>query len=394
MEETVKKGIEVFIKLSRKEKSKHICVWVVILFFFLFLYLFNQGIEKKELIEENGNQFEKAEVVEVVSEKRNKDGSQQGTQMIKVRLKSGEFKGEVIEATNIDSYLYGADCKVGTKVIVQVSEYNGKVSASVYNYNRTAILFTMIGVFLFALVLIGRRKGFTSALGLIFTFVCILYLYLPMLYLGVSPFLSAVIVTILTTLVTMYFIGGFSKKTLCAIIGTVGGVVIAGVSASLFGKLGHITGYNVGDIETLLYIGQNSKLQIGGLLFSGILIASLGAVMDVAMSISTTIEELHYHNPHLTRQELFKSGIKIGGDMMGTMSNTLILAFTGGSLSTLMIFYAYDMPFLQMMNSYEMGIEIIQGIAGSLGVILTVPFVSAIAAMYMGRKTTESCELQ
>ena len=209
-----------------------------------------------------------------------------------------------------------------------------------------------------------------------------------MLYLGYSPFLSAVIVTILTTLVTMYFIGGFSKKTLCSIIGTVGGVVIAGLFASLFGKLGHITGYNVEDIETLLYIGQNSKLQIGGLLFSGILIASLGAVMDVAMSISTTIEELHYHNPYMTKKALFKSGIKIGGDMMGTMSNTLILAFTGGSLSTLMIFYAYDIPFLQMMNSYEIGIEIMQGIAGSLGVILTVPLVSMIAALYMGKNNS------
>lgn len=386
MEDIVKKSIETFRNLSRREKTKHFCVWIAIFLFLLFLYFFNQGIDKKELIEDNGNQFERAEVVEIISENRNKDGSQQGTQTIKVRLKSGEFKGEVVEATNIDSYLYGADCKVGTSVIVQVSEYDGQISASVYNYNRTMILFAMIGVFLLSLVLIGRRKGFTSALGLIFTFICILYLYLPMMYLGASPFLSAVVVTVLITLVTMYFIGGFSKKTLCAIIGTVGGVVIAGVSASLFGKWGHITGYNVSDIETLLYLGQNSKLQIGGLLFSGILIASLGAVMDVAMSISTTIEELHYHNPHLTRHELFKSGIKIGGDMMGTMSNTLILAFTGGLLSTLMIFYAYDMPFLQMMNSYEMGIEIMQGIAGSLGVILTVPLVSAVAAMYMGRK--------
>lgn len=140
------------------------------------------------------------------------------------------------------------------------------------------------------------------------------------------------------------------------------------------------------DIETLLYIGQNSKLDISGLLFSGILIASLGAVMDVAMSISTTIEEIKYHNPNISRKDLFKSGIKIGGDMMGTMSNTLILAFTGGSLSTLVVFYAYDMPFLQMFNSYDMGIEIIQGIAGSLGVILTVPFVSIIAAILMTKK--------
>lgn len=388
MEDIVKKSIKLFRKLNGKEKVKHILVWMGIVLFLVFIYFFNQGIDKKKLIEENGNQFEKAEVVEIVSEKRNEDGSQQGTQILKVCLKSGKFKGNIVEATNIDSYLYGADCEVGLPVIVQVSEYDGQLSASVYNYNRMTILFVMIGIFLLALMLIGKRKGFTSALGLIFTFVCILYLYLPMLYLGYSPFLSAVIVTILTTLVTMYFIGGFSKKTLCSIIGTVGGVVIAGLFASLFGKLGHITGYNVEDIETLLYIGQNSKRQIGGLLFSGILIASLGAVMDVAMSISTTIEELHYHNPYMTKKALFKSGIKIGGDMMGTMSNTLILAFTGGSLSTLMIFYAYDIPFLQMMNSYEIGIEIMQGIAGSLGVILTVPLVSMIAALYMGKNNS------
>ena len=108
--------------------------------------------------------------------------------------------------------------------------------------------------------------------------------------------------------------------------------------------------------------------------------------MDTAMSIATTMEELRYHNPNISRKILFTSGIKIGGDMMGTMSNTLILAFTGGSLNTLMMFYAYDMPFLQMFNSYDMGIEIIQGIAGSLGVILTVPFVALICALLMTRK--------
>ena len=104
------------------------------------------------------------------------------------------------------------------------------------------------------------------------------------------------------------------------------------------------------------------------------------------MSIATTIEEIKYRRPDISAKELLKSGIKIGGDMMGTMSNTLILAFTGGSLSTLVVFYAYDMPFLQMFNSYSIGIEIIQGISGSLGVILTVPFVSIISAFLMTRK--------
>ena len=205
---------------------------------------------------------------EIVSENRNEDGSQQGTQKIKVRLKSGEFKGEVVEATNIDSYLYGADCKVGTSVVVQISEYNGKISAR-YNYNPTTILFAMIGVFLLALVLIGRGKGVTSALGLIFTFVCILYLYLPMMYLGFSPFFSAVVVTILTTLVTMYFIGGFSKKTFIAIVGNGRRCCNCRNFCKPIWKVRAYNRHNVSDIETLLYIGQNSKLQIGGLFVFG-----------------------------------------------------------------------------------------------------------------------------
>ena len=381
------KGIALeFLSLSKKDKIRHSLVWLSIALFFIFLYFFNTSITKVPLMDQTGGFFEKARVVEVVSETRNDAGEQLGTQYLKVELQSGEFKGQVVDATSIDSYLYGADCKVGTNVIVQVSSYNDNISASVYSYDRTNTLFFIVPLFLCILVLIGRRKGVTSAIALIFTFICIIFLYLPMMYIGFSPFFSAVVVTVLTTFVTMYLIGGFSLKTLCSILGTICGVVIAGLAASLFGMMTNIDGYNVSDIETLIYIGQNSDLQIGGLLFSGILIASLGAVMDTAMSIATTMEELRYHNPNISRKTLFTSGIKIGGDMMGTMSNTLILAFTGGSLNTLMMFYAYDMPFLQMFNSYDMGIEIIQGIAGSLGVILTVPFVALICALLMTRK--------
>ena len=153
----------------------------------------------------------------------------------------------------------------------------------------------------------------------------------------------------------------------------------------MFGKITRITGYNIEDIETMVYVSQNSKLQIGGVLFSGILIASLGAVMDVAVSISSTIEEIHNKRPELTAKELFKSGIHVGKDMMGTMSNTLILAFTGGAINTMILIYAYIMPYLQVVNMYSIGIEVIKGISGTLGIVLTVPIVSVISAkVYSG----------
>ena len=113
--------------------------------------------------------------------------------------------------------------------------------------------------------------------------------------------------------------------------------------------------------------------------------------MDVAMSVSSTIHEIHEKNPSLGRKELFKSGMNVGKDMMGTMSNTLILAFTGGSLSTLVVNYAYDISYRQLVNGYYMGIEIMQGIAGSIGIILTVPFVSMVASgLYCMKKKIKS----
>ncbi|MFQ7172293.1 MAG: YibE/F family protein [Thomasclavelia ramosa] len=165
----------------------------------------------------------------------------------------------------------------------------------------------MVAIFLILLVVIGKRKGFTSALGLIFTFICIIFLYLPMLYLGFSPFFSAVAVVVLTTLVTMYFIGGFSMKTLCSVLGTIAGVVVAGIFASSFGALGHVSGYNVNDIETLLYIGQNSKLDISGLISRYLLQNEDNGCSYVNFN---TIEEIKYHNPSISRKDLFKVVLK------------------------------------------------------------------------------------
>lgn len=165
--------------------------------------------------------------------------------------------------------------------------------------------------------------------------------------------------------------------------GTVLGVGIAALLACLFARISHITGYNVDDIENLIYIGQMTGIQVGELMFAGILISALGAVMDVAMSVASTINEIHEKKPELSVNELFQSGINVGRDMMGTMSNTLILAFAGGSLNTLIYIYSYRYNYYQVINMYAIGIEIIQGISATFGVILTVPLVSVIASVGM-----------
>ena len=210
-------------------------------------------------------------------------------------------------------------------------------------------------------------------------------LFLPMIYKGHSPILSAVLVVALTTIVTMYLVGGVSGKTAVAIVGTISGVLISALFAFLFCKMTDISGYNVSSIESLIYVRDQTGIDVGQLLFAGILIASLGAVMDVAMSISSTIEEISHQNPELGVKGLFFSGMRVGKDMMGTMSNTLILAFAGGSINTLVFIYAYNYEYLQMINMFDIGIEIIQGVASSMGVILTVPICSLLAACVQGK---------
>lgn len=368
---------------NKKEWIGHIIAVSFLVMFLVFLVFFNLGIKRTPLLAEDGMTFEKAKVVAVLQDNLNADGTRSGSQLLQVEITSGQYRGTVCEAQNIAGYLYGAQCEVGTKVIVQVSEYGGNFSANVYNYDRGMTLYGLVGLFLLVLCIIGGKKGIMSAASLVFTFICIIFLYVPMMYIGYSPFWAATLVVVFTTLVTMYFIGGFSVKTACSVLGTIAGVVVAGAIAMIFGNLSHISGMNVPEIETMIVIGQNSKLQIGGVMFSGILIASLGAVMDVSMSVASTINEIYLHNPRLTAKQLFTAGIHVGRDMMGTMSNTLILAFTGGSINTLMIIFAYSMPYLQVINMYEIGIEILQGISGTLGVILTVPFVSIISAVWM-----------
>ena len=160
--------------------------------------------------------------------------------------------------------------------------------------------------------------------------------------------------------------------------------------AFAFGRFTKISGYNVSDIEQLEYVAQMTDVKIGELLYAGILISALGAIMDVSMSVSSSIHEIALRAPGLDRRELFLSGIRVGRDMMGTMSNTLILAFTGTSINMLVFLYSYGYSANQIINMYSIGIEIIQGISATMGVILTVPLSSYINAVLLTSKKSKA----
>ena len=361
-------------------------LYAIVILILIATTIFYQKVERTPLVAEDHTEFAKAVVLDVSSEDSAKEGIDAGNQQVQLKITSGTYQGEIITGSSMNGYLYGAYCEKGTKVIVRLSEYDGSISASVYNYDREMPILVLVVFFLLVMWIVGGKRGIHSITALIFTFFLILTLYVPLIYMGCSPFLAAVLCVALITALSIFLIGGPSKKSLCAIVGTVTGVVAAGVIALIFGKAAHINGYNVESIETLIYIGQNINLNIGEVLFSGILVSSLGAVMDVAMSVSSALTEITENSPGISRKDLFKSGMQIGRDMIGTMSNTLILAYVGSSVNTLLIIYAYQYSAHQVFGMYSIGIEIMQSLSGTLGIILTVPFVSAVSAYALCKK--------
>lgn len=366
--------------LSRKKVVRYLIYLLFVCVFAVFVFKLNQ-VEKTELVVRTGQTFEKAEVTEILQDNLNSNGTRVGEQKVRVKMLTGARKGEELDITSSSGYLFGAACKVGMKVIVMQSVAGETTIASVYSQDREWVIYIFALLYLLALCVIGGKQGIKGCLGLIFTFFCVIFVYLPLVYLRFSPFWAAVFICFLTTLVTMYLIGGPTKKTCAATLGTLAGVVLAGLSAWCFSKASGISGYNVSDIETLMTLWNTNRIQVGGLLFSGLLISCLGAVMDVAMSISSAIDEIYKQNNSLTRKELFKAGMRVGRDMMGTDSNTLILAFAGSSVSTLLLDYAYDLPYQQIINSNNIGIAIMQGLAGSFGIVLSVPLTVLICTV-------------
>ena len=379
---------------TKRTVVRYLILLVLACLFTVFVIKLND-VEKTELVVRDGQTFEKAEVIEILQDNMQDNGTRVGEQRVKVRMLTGEKKGEELEITSSAGFLFGAACEVGMQVIVMQSVSGDTVVASVYTQDREWAVYIFAALYLLALWVIGGWQGVKSSLGLIFTFFSMIFVYLPMIYRGFSPFWTAVFVCFITTLVTMYLIGGPTRKTVAATCGTVAGVVVAGISAQLFSLASGITGYNVSDIESLMTLWNTEGIQVGGLLFSGLLISALGAVMDVAMSVSSSLQEIYNQNPSLTRFEIFKSGMHVGRDMMGTDSNTLILAFVGGSVSTLLLDYAYNLPYLQIINSNNIGIAVMQGLAGSFGVVLCVPLTVVICtALFYGHPGKGAVERQ
>ena len=381
------------------QRNNKICILIVGVLFaaaILFAVALNQAAEDEVPTSASQMVYEKAEVTAVLSDDaeadyENAEGRRVGTQELEIRILTGTHKDEIMSLTNYMSALFNVDLEKGDNIIVRImTDENGAYYASVFNYDRGMVIGGFVLIFFVLLAVLGGKKGIGALLGLLFTLACVWFILIPALIIGLPIIAVTVGIIIITSVCALILLNGISEKTWCAILGCVIGVITAGAIAALVGHITPINGFNMSEAENLILYGADKGLKISGLLVCGVLISALGAVMDVALGIASSVNELSLQNPKAKAKELFLSGMNIGKDAMGTMANTLILAFAGSSLNMLILVQTYDIPFRQLINTDYICIEIIQSISGAMGILLTVPIVAFISARLMTREKKRS----
>lgn len=376
--------------MLRKIKENKITLGVIFLTVILVLLLQNFGYKSYARYVTDTLHYEQGIVVEISASDVSYDEKLKiylGTQDLKVRMTEGDEKGNVIEVTNYLTKTHNVYAKVNMPLIINADQPEMvEPYYTVFNYDRRFWLLASILVLIVAIVSIGGGKGIRAVVGLLYSLFVIIGFLLPAVFSGWSPIWTGSVTSILSTTVTLLLLNGQSKKTYAAILATIIGMFFSLLFFEMMSRLIHIDGFSSSETEGLILINEATGLQIKDVLFAGVMISSLGAIMDVGMSIVSALYEVYFHNPDLTEKEIFRSGIEIGKDMIGTMTNTLILAFTGSAFITLLVFMSYQVQFNQIINSNYMCMEIAQGICGTFGIVLTIPTASAIMAFLLKRK--------
>lgn len=386
-----------------KELKKNLDFWticgIVILAIFIIVVSKKAFVYNSPLKDARKNlHYEVAKVIAISKEDISKDPTVPtiyiGSQDIKIEMVSGDYAGEQFEFKNPLSRLYSVRTKVGMKVIVNYNVVENKVTnLFVYSYKRSNVVYWLIALFFAVLIAVGKFKGLKSVIALVFSTIVIFFYMLPSILSGHNAVISATITSILIIIASLLLIGGYNNKTYTAIIGTAAGVVFAGLIFFAAAQMAHLSGLTSENIEDILVIAESYKFNVKGVMYAAVLIASLGAVMDVGISIASAIFEMYELNPKLDKGRLFKSGMNVGKDVIGTMSNTLIMAFVGSSLTLLILVLAANMTYLQVSNLDILCTEIITGIAGSIAIVLTVPLTALISVVFI-EKTSKARAVQ
>ncbi|WP_455258408.1 YibE/F family protein [Peptoniphilus asaccharolyticus] len=364
----------------------------LLIFILLLTVIFPNRILANSFEAENNQteymHYEKA-VVTKTSDFSKEDSFGNMEQKVEVKFLTGENKGKTIEVVNSVSTQLNSNLnlKIGDKVLIlENKDFDGKTVYSVSDYLRTDYLYILAGAFILLLLIIGRKKGILSVVSLLLTLGVIIFGAIPMIIKGYSPVVMAVLSSIVISIFTILIVTGFSKKSLCAILGTCLGTILAALIAYFVGSKLHLTGLSMDETQMLLYLPNNLTLDPKELLLAGIIWGSLGAVMDVGMSISSSIFEISSANSELGFKDLLKSGMNVGRDIMGTMSNTLILAYLGSALPLILLMMVFNQSNYKIINLDVIATEIVRSLSGSIGLLFTIPITAILASYLMQQK--------
>lgn len=369
------------------KKKDNVVIGLFILCVIVGIYLVNLVFSNDYyMYSSDGITYDNAKVIEVVSETLTPSedyiGKYTGTQTIVVEFTSGNQKDEQIEISNSLSLTHNIYVQVGDKIIIKSDiPESGNAYYSVYNYNRVSGLIMIAFIFIISMVGVAKLKGIKSVIGLGVSLYIIGGFLLPSIYRGWSPILMAIISIFFITTISLSLLNGFTEKTFTAVASTMIGVGISVVFYFVLQNFLNLSGYNMSEADELIIISRSTNLVIKEVFFVAVLISSLGAVIDTTMSIASSIYEIRSVNKNLTKTELIKSGISIGQDMIGTMCQTLILAFVGSAIATLLVFISYGTQINQFLNSDYIALEIVQAISGSMAIIFAVPITAYLCTI-------------
>lgn len=370
-----------------------------VLFLILFLNAREGNVYNPVRLQSEFVTVEKAEVLNisydtVEPDPYSPDGVEKGNQTALIRLTTGVFAGETHELKYMIGYFVGPKLAAGDRITVlqnRDEESGGLLELSYFAYDRIPAVLLVLGLFVLTVLLVGGKTGAKSLLGLAATVAALIWVFCPLWMKGADPLWLALGLCALVTLISFVILGGTSRKILCAILATLAGVGLAAGFGALAQRLCRVTSFSLydvsGEIAELVNLQtRNYPVRIHGILTAGILIAALGAVMDVAMSLSSAMAELKRVNPNLGRRALWRSGMNVGRDMVGTMTNTLVLAFVGTSLVTVIRIWAQGPTWRMLLSSEFFSVELISALSSSVGVVLTVPLAAAVCAAFFGGK--------
>lgn len=360
--------------------KKYVNRWIKYLLIFmviLFALQYNGFSATEKSVDEIKLKEVRAKVTKVISE--NKD-----QQLLELVIMEGDYINHKLKAEFYPVFnFYGITLSENDEVFLNITIDENKAlkSVTVTNVGRDRYMLYLFAAYVLLLFIIGGFKGLRAVISLVLSYLIIIKVLFPLIIKGYAPVDATLLICSIVTVLTLILIGGFNKKTLAAILGTLFGLMIAAVLAVKVGDMAHITGNIDDEFYLLKYLPVNSSFSYQGLLFSGMIISSLGAVMDVSMSISSSINELKEHSHNMDTFKLISAGMNVGRDAIGTMTNTLILAYIGSSIYMMLIIITEDVSLIHFINSEAVATEILRSMAGSIGIIITVPITAIISGL-------------